>query len=93
MAIEVSRNQTIMPREGVFQCNVSKLIDLLIFDTIQQVRLRNKRPDSSAILKEISKSHATNFTEKDMENRIEGLINKKKLVNNKASAADLILFL
>ena len=67
-----------MPSEGVFQCNVNKLIDLLIFDAIQQVRLCNKRPDSSAICKEISKVHATNFTEEDIENRIEGLINEKK---------------
>ena len=50
-----------MPSEGVFQCNINKLIDLLIFDAIQQVRLCNKRPDSSAIFKEISKVHATNF--------------------------------
>ena len=83
MAIKVSSNQTIVPIEGVFQCNVSKLIDLLIFDAIQQVRLRNKRPDSSAIFKEISKAHATNFTEEDIENRIEGLINEKTFVNNK----------
>ena len=78
MTIEVSSNQTIMPSEGVFQCDVSKLNDLLIFDTIQQVWLRNKRPDSSAIFKEISKAHATNFTQEDIENRIEGLINEKK---------------
>ena len=83
MAIKVSSNQTIVPIEGVFQCNVSKLIDLLISDAIQQVRLRNKRPDGSAIFKEISKAHATNFTEEDIENRIEGLINEKKFVNNK----------
>ena len=49
-------------------------------------RLRNKRPDNSAIFKEISKAHATDFTEEDIENRIEGLINEKKLVNNKATA-------
>ena len=67
-----------MPSEGVFQCDVSKLNDLLIFDTIQQVWLRKKRPDSSAIFKEISKAHATNFTQEDIENRIEGLINEKK---------------
>ena len=86
MAIEVSSNETIMPNEGVFQCDVSKSIDLLIFDAIQQVRLRNKRPDSSAIFKEISKAHATNFTQEDVENRIEGLTNEKKLVNNKTAA-------
>ena len=86
MAVEVSSNQTIIPSEGVFQCNVSKSIDLLIFDAIQQVRLCNKRPDSSAIFKEISKAHATNCTEEDIENRIEGLINEKKLVNNKTTA-------
>ena len=78
MAIEVSSNQTIMPSEGVFQCNVCKSIDLLIFDTIQQVTLRYKRPNSSAIFKEISKAHAINFTEEDIENRIVGLINEKK---------------
>ena len=83
MAIKVSSNQTIVPIEGVFQCNVSKLIDLLIFDAIQQVRLRNKRPDSSAIFKEISKAHATNFTEEDIENRIEGLKTKKNLLTIK----------
>ena len=49
-------------------------------------RLRNKRPDNSAIFKEISKAHVTDFTEEDIENRIEGLINEKKLVNNKATA-------
>ena len=86
MDIEVSSNETIMPNEGVFQRDVSKTIDLLIFDVIQQVRLRNKRPDSSAIFKEISKVHATNFTQEDVENRIEGLTNEKKLVNNKTAA-------
>ena len=85
MAIEVSSNQT-MPNEGVFQCDVRKSIDLLIFDAIQQVRLRNKRPDSSAIFKEISKAHATNFTKEDVKNKIEGLANEKKLVDNKAAA-------
>ena len=40
MAIEVSSNEKIMPNEGVFQCDVNKSIDLLIFDAIQQVRLR-----------------------------------------------------
>ena len=77
-AIEVSSNQTIMPSEGVFQCNVCKSIDLLIFDTIQQVTLRYKRPNSSAIFEEISKAHKINFTEEDIENRIVGLINEKK---------------
>ena len=86
MAIEVSSNQTIMPSEGVFQCNVSKSIDLLIFDAIQHVRLRNKRPHSSVIFKEISKTQATNFTEEDIENRTEDIINEKKLVNNKTIA-------
>ena len=85
MAIEVSSNEIIMPNEGVFQRDISKLINLLMFDGIQQVRLRNKRPDSSAIFKEISKSHATNFTQEDIENRIEGLTNEKKLVNNKTA--------
>ena len=75
-----------MPNEGVFQCDVSKSINLLKFDAIQQVRLRNKRPDSSAIFKEISKAHATSFTQEDVENRIEGLTNKKKLVNNETAA-------
>ena len=59
---------------------------LIIFDAIQQVRLRSKRPDSSAIFKEISKTHATNFTQEDIENRIEGLTNGKKLVNSKTAA-------
>ena len=31
-------------------------------------------------------THATNFTEEDIKNRIEGLINENKLVNNKAAA-------
>ena len=75
-----------MSSESVFQCKVSNSIDLLIFDAIPQVRLRNKRPDSSAIFKEISKAHATNFTQEDVENRIEGLTNEKKLVNNKTAA-------
>ena len=75
-----------MPNEGVFQCDVSKSIDLLIFDAIRQVRLRNKRPDSSAIFKEISKAHATNFTQEDVENRIKVFTNGKKLVNNKTAA-------
>ena len=70
----------------VKQCNGSKSINLLIFDAIQQVRLYNKRPDSLAIFKEIPKAHATNCTEEDIENRIEGLINEKKLVNNKTTA-------
>ena len=70
----------------MFQRDVSKSIDLLIFDASQQVRLRNKRPDSSAIFKEIYKAHATNFTQEDVENRIEGLSNEKKLVNNKTAA-------
>ena len=86
MAIEVSNYETIMPNEGVFQRDVSKSIDMLIFDAIQQVRLRNKRPDSPAIFKEIFKAHATNFTQEDIENRIEGLTNEKKLVNSKAAA-------
>ena len=85
MAAEISSNQTIMPSEGVFQCSVSKSIDLLVLDAIQQVRLCNKGPDNSAIFKEISKAHATDFTEEDIENRIEGLTNEKKLVNNKAT--------
>ena len=58
-------------------CDVSKSIDLLIFDAIQQVRLHNKRPDSSAIFKEISIAHATNFTQEDVENR-NGRFNKRK---------------
>ena len=70
----------------MFQCDVSKSINLLKFDAIQQVRLHNKRPNSSAIFKEISKVHATNFTQEDVENRIEGLTNKKKLVNNETAA-------
>ena len=72
-----------MPNEGVFQCDISKSIDLLIFDAIQQVRLRNKRPGSSAIFKEISKAHATNFTQEDVENRIEGLTNEKDLLTTR----------
>ena len=59
---------------------------LIIFDAIQQVRLHSKRLDSSAIFKEISKAHATNFTQEDIENRIEGLTNGKKLVNSKTAA-------
>ena len=59
---------------------------LIIFDAIQQVRLHSKREDSSAILKEISKARATNFTQEDIENRIEGLTNEKKLVNSKTTA-------
>ena len=59
---------------------------LIIFDAIQQVRLHSKRPDSSAIFKEISKARATNFTQEDIENRIEGLTNEKKLVNSKTTA-------
>ena len=59
---------------------------LIIFDAIQQVRIRSKRPDSSVIFKEISKTHATNFTQEDIENRIEGLTNEKKLVNSKTTA-------
>ena len=86
MDIEVSSNETIMPNEGVFQCDVSKSIDLLIFHAVEQVRRRNKRPDSSAIFKETSKAHATNFTQEDVENTIEHLTNEKKLVNNKAAA-------
>ena len=86
MAIEVSSNQKIMPSEDVFQGNVSKSIDLFIFDAMQQVRLRNKRSNSSAIFKERSKAHTTNFTQKDVENRIEGLTNEKKLDNNKTPA-------
>ena len=86
IAIEASSNETIMPNEGVFQRDVSKSIHLLIFDAIQQVRLRNKRPDSSAIFKVISKAHATNFALEDVKNRIEGLTNEKKLVHNKTAA-------
>ena len=67
-----------MPSEGVVECTGSKSIDLFIFDPMQQVRLHNERPDSSAIFKEISKAHATHFTEEDIENSIEGLTNKKK---------------
>ena len=85
-------NKTIMPSEGVFQCNINKLIDLLIFDAIQQVRLCNKRPDSSAIFKEISKVHATNFKKENIENRIEGLINEKNLLTIRQLPV-LILFL
>ena len=67
-----------MPSEGAFQCDKSKSIDLLIFDAIQQVKLRNKRPDTSAVFKEISKAHTTNFTQEDIKNKIEGLTNEKK---------------
>ena len=81
-----------MPNEGVFQFDVSKSIDLLIFDAIQQVRLRNKRPDSSAIFKEISKAHATNFTQEDVKNRIEGLTNEKSLLTIR-QLLDLTFFL
>ena len=49
---------------------------MLIFDPIQQVSFRNKRPDISAIFKEMYKTLATNFTEKDIENSIKGLINE-----------------
>ena len=76
----------------MFQCNVSKSIDLLIFDAIQQFKLRNKRPDSSTSFKEISKAHATIFTEEDIENRIEGLINEKNLLAIR-QMLDSILFL
>ena len=79
-----------MASEDLFQCNVSKSIDLLIFDAIKQVRLRNKRPASSAIFK--AKAQATNFTEKDIKNRIEGLINEDKLVDNKTTAEQLKFF-
>ena len=44
MAIETSSNQTIMSSDGVFEFYVSKSINLLIFDAMQQVR--NERPDS-----------------------------------------------
>ena len=67
MKYQVSRNQTIMPNEGVFQCIVGKSIDLFIFDPMQQVRIHNERPDSPAIFKEISRAHATHFTEEDIE--------------------------
>ena len=80
-----------MTIEGVFECNASKSIDLLMLNAIQQVRLCNKRPDSSAIFKEISKAHAINFKEEDIKNSIEGLINEDKLVNN-TTAAGLNLF-
>ena len=56
-----------MPNEGVFQCIVSKSIDLFIFDPMQQVRIHNERPDSPAIFKKISRAHATHFTEEDIE--------------------------
>ena len=67
-------------------------IDLLIFDAIQQVKLRQKSPGSLGIFKEISKARANNFTEEDIEDRIEGFINENKLANNK-TGADLILSL
>ena len=82
-----------MSSESVFQCKVSNSIDLLIFDAIPQVRLRSKRPDSSAIFKEISKAHATNFTQEDIENGIVGLINEKKNLLTIRQLLDLILFL
>ena len=75
-----------MGSEGVFPCNVCKSIDLLIFDAMQKVRLRNKGPHSSTIFKEISKVPTTNFPEEDTENRIEDLIHENKLVNNKIAA-------
>ena len=75
-----------MSNEGVLQCDVSKLIGLLIFDAIQQGRLRNKRPGGSTMLKKISKAHAINFTQEDIKNRTEGLTNQKKLVNNNTTA-------
>ena len=65
-----------MASENVFQYNVSKSLDLLIFYATQQVRLCNKRPDSSAIFKKISNVHGTSFTE---ENRTEDLINEDKI--------------
>ena len=71
---------------------LSKSIDLLIFDAIQQVKLRNKSPDSLGLFKEISKARANNFTEEDIEDRIEGLINENKRANNK-TGADLVLSL
>ena len=86
VAIEVSSNKAIIISEGMFQCNVSKSINLLTFDATQQVWLCNKRPVSSAIFREISKAHATNFIEEDIKNRIEELKNKNKLVNNKTAA-------
>ena len=46
MAIKVSSNQKMVAKGGVFQYNVSKSVNLLIF-AIQQVRLCNERPDSS----------------------------------------------
>ena len=86
MTIEVSSNQTIMPSGSVFQCDVIKSVDLFMFDAIQQVRLHNKRRESAAIFKEISKAHATNFTQEEIENRIKRLTYEKKLVNNKTAA-------
>ena len=58
-----------------------------------KLRLRNKRPDSSAIFKEISKVHATNFSQEDIENRIEGLTNEKKNLLIIRQLLDLILLL
>ena len=55
MAIKLSNNQTIVAKGGVFQCNVSKSIDLLIFDAMQQVRLCKERPDSSRYSKKYLK--------------------------------------
>ena len=58
-----------------------------------KLRLRNKRPDSSAIFKEISKVHASNFSQEDIENRIEGLTNEKKNLLIIRQLLDLILLL
>ena len=44
-----------MASEGLFQCNARKSTDLPIFDAMHLIRLRNKRPGSPTIFKEILK--------------------------------------
>ena len=54
--------------------NVSEHIDLLIFTAIKATRKNSKRPDDLAILKQVIKTQATNFTLKYVEDKIQILI-------------------
>lgn len=73
MLVNVSKNHL---------SDVSEHIDMHIFTAIDKIRKNSKRPNFSAIFKKSTKTQATNFKLKYVEDIMKTLIRNEKVIND-----------
>ena len=67
--------------------------DHIIFNAVKQIRVGKQRADNVSIYEFIAKTCATNTTEQFIGERIDTLLEDKKLVNKKTSKVYNLYFL